>query len=558
MSRTTAVPPLTGNEIILASRQTITLAAGSSIQQSGQISTGQQSLTIGSATVAGSGDGTLVRVTGDSGATFTRQGVSTADTTPNLTIGAGASISGVATTLDSSNGTSIDPTAQLDQNPNVKAQSLVLSSGVISLQVDPTATVPAGSGLVLANAQLQSLATSVSDLSLSSYSSINLFGAGTIGALDGKGQPVIQSLTLLGAGIFDEGGVGTVTINAQHVTLGNPGNAVLPASTPSAVGGGTLVVNADTMRFNPGALAVDGFSSVQLSAANGMTVSGTGALNAQGAVSLATSEVAGTTAANYVFNAQGGALNLTSLASTGTATLTSGLGVSIAFDGSSVSLGSTVAAPTGTIAAVASGGGVEVTSSGKLDASGQTVAFGSAFGYTDGGTVNLTSASGNISVDAGALVNVSAPSAGGNAGTVDLSAPMGSATVAAGSLSGMAGTGGTGGSFSGTLGQAPTLSRPDHPADSGRFPDDEFRRADRFHHRRQCGWGGLEPDRHRLLQPHQRGGRHHRPQHHQRFGDNRRQHRSLCRPGSGPRRQRGAECHGSGAQRRGPGWLDRH
>jgi filamentous hemagglutinin len=466
--------PLSGRSIILVANKTLDVAAGAEIEQSGQVFSGGDNFIMGNASVAGSGDGALLRVTGDPNATFTRLGVNTSDTTPNLVIGAGASVSGVSVTLDSSSGATIDPAALIDQNPNVQGQSLTLNSGAISLQVDPNVSVASASGLVLSSSALQTLETSVESLALSSYSTINLYGAGTIGALDANNKPVIQSLTLEGSGIlgFENGG-GVVTINAQNVTLGNSNNATLSGSVPS-LSGGTFAINANTIHLGANALAIDGFSNVQLNANNGMLVSGTGALNAQGALTLATNEITGGTSANYTFNAQGGALVLTAPSNAGTVSVTGGLGASIAFKGSSVTLGSKVSTPSGVITAVASSGNVELVSGADLDAGGEAVSFGSTVGYTSGGAVNLTSNTGNVLVDSGAQVDVSAPAAGGSAGTVAVSAAEGSAAIAGGSLNGATGTGGSGGTFNATLGQAATLSGLTSPLTDGGFQTMNF------------------------------------------------------------------------------------
>jgi hypothetical protein len=188
---------LTGNEIILVSNQTLTLASGAAIEQSGVVFDGAENLTIGDSANLGSGDGVLLRATGDAAAQFGRLGVNPADTSANLVIGAGASISGVAVTLDSTSGTVIDPTVALDQG--VAGQALVLRSGAISLQIDPTVSLSSAPGLVIGNDTLQGLENSVQRLALSSYSTIDLYGAGTLGGLDAKGQPVVQNLSLEGA-----------------------------------------------------------------------------------------------------------------------------------------------------------------------------------------------------------------------------------------------------------------------------------------------------------------------------------------------------------------------
>ncbi|HEX4141515.1 MAG TPA: filamentous hemagglutinin family protein [Candidatus Methylacidiphilales bacterium] len=466
---------LSGNEIILAANQTLNLASGSDIEQTGGATTGLENLTVGNASVAGSGDGVLLRVSGDPNAQFTRLGVNTSDTVPQLTMEAGASVSGVAVTLDSTSGATLVDGAELDQNG--QGQSLVLSSGAISLQVNPGASLSSATGLVLTSGVLQKLASSVQSLALSSYSTINLYGAGTIG--NATGTPVIQSLTLQGAGIlgFDNGG-GSVTINAQNVTLANPNNESLPGTVPGSSGAGGLVINANTITLGSNSLAVDGFSSVQLNANNGIAVSGTGALNAQGSLGLGTSEITGATGSNYTFNAQGGSLTLTKPTSSGSVTVADGLGASITLEGTSVTVDSKVYAPSGTITALATNGDVEVGSDGDLDVSGEAITFGNAVGYTSGGLVTLTSNTGNVVIAAtstgSATVNVSAPSLAGNAGELAISAPMGTASIADGALNGAGGAGGSGGIFNATLGQAPTLSGLTTPLTDGGFQTMNF------------------------------------------------------------------------------------
>ncbi len=155
------------------------------------------------------------------------------------------------------------------------------------------------------------LTQSVDNLTLSSYSSINLYGTGTIGPLDPSGNPTIASLSLQAPAIvgLDNNG-GTVTINAGNVTLGNETNQSFTGSTPSS--SGILDINANTINFTANSLALDGFSGgVQLTANSYMEVSGTGAITTPGSLALITPEITGATGANYTFTAQGGELSLT-------------------------------------------------------------------------------------------------------------------------------------------------------------------------------------------------------------------------------------------------------
>ena len=475
--------PLEGSEIILASTGGIVVSAGASLEQTGGAFSGGENLTVGSASVPGSGDGSLIRLTGDVGASLTRLGVNTSATNANLEIASGTapgsetSIDGVAVTLDSSSGASIDPNVQLDQKTT--GGSLTLGAGTISLEVSAGASAPSGPGLVLDSNRVQSLSTSVKNLTLSSYSSINLYGTGTIGnSLTGT-LPTISSLTLQSSGIFgyDTGG-GAVTINAKSVTLENANGSALSGTVPTATAGSSLVINANTVTMGANSVAIDGYGTVQVTASGGIVATGTGALNAQGNLDLTAPMVTVAAGEAYSFNAQAGTL---ALASTGSATVTAGLGGSVSFEGSSVSLNSEVSAPSGTITAVASAGDLTVGPNAYLAATGTMVVFGSAKAYTNGGSVNLTSTGGNVLVGSTGggptLIDVSAPAGGGSGGSVTISATNGQVSLAANSVAGKAGASGTGGTFSATFGgdgQDVALSGLTSPVTNGGFTTMSF------------------------------------------------------------------------------------
>jgi filamentous hemagglutinin len=468
---------LTGSEIILDSKGTINVEADASIQQTGGATTGGQNLSVGSTSVAGSGDGSLIRVSGDATAGFTRLGVNTADSTADLVIGSGASISGQAVTLDSSSAASIDPTANLGGGSG--GQTLTLSAGAVSLQLDAGTSVSSAPGLVLSSGILNTLESSVQNLVFASYSSLNLYGDGALGLVDSTGKPMINNLTLQAGGIYGINTGGAVTINAGNVILNNSKSDTLSSgSAPTAAAGSSLAINANTISLGANAFAVDGFSTVQLTAANGVIASNTGVLNVQGNVNLVTPMVTGATGVTYSINALGGALTLSPGA--GTATVSSGLGATLNFTGSSVALGSEIYTPSGIINVQATSGDVEVQSGALLKATGTAVTFGSTTGFTSGGEVNLTSATGNVTVDANggttAAIDVSAPTGGGNAGTVMVSAANGLVTIADKTLNGSAANG-TAGTFNATIGgdgQNVTLSSLTAPVTDGGFTTMSF------------------------------------------------------------------------------------
>ena len=103
--------------------------------------------------------------------------------------------------------------------------------------------------------------------------------------------------------------------------------------------------------------------------------------------------------------------------------------------------------------ATANGGGsIAVGPQGVIDVSGQAVEFVDVLATIGGGAINLTSASGGISIQAGAILNVGDLADAGalnqtSAGTLTLSAPTGGVTVAAGTLQGQGVTADTSGAF---------------------------------------------------------------------------------------------------------------
>jgi hypothetical protein len=90
---------LIGEDLIFAATGTIDLRDGSTIEGTGNARL--DALSLGDPAVAGSGDGTLLRVSGSRNAPVTRSGVSNS-TTPLMRIGGGSFLSGGSITVDSS------------------------------------------------------------------------------------------------------------------------------------------------------------------------------------------------------------------------------------------------------------------------------------------------------------------------------------------------------------------------------------------------------------------------------------------------------------------------
>jgi filamentous hemagglutinin family protein len=440
--------PLTGPEIILVANHTLTLAAGAQIEQAGLLSGHGDTLLLGDAAVPGSGDGALLRVTGDLSARIVRAGLSSL-TNPTLQVGAGVRISAASLTLDSTSTLTLDPTASLE------AQAIALGSGRISLVLDNAPGLQPGAGLVLTGPLLQSLQTS-DVLSLSSYSSIDIYGTGEVGV---AGTLALHTPAIRG---FNNGG--TVTLSASGILLDNGPGRAGPKKLPGL--NGTLVFEAGKIRLGANQIEIDSFADVALNASGGIILQGAGGFTAQGNVTATTPFIAAAKGASQSI-AAAGALTIQSLSGKSGGPAAAGLGAALTLLGSSVDVSSAIVLPSGTLTLHATNGDVTVSS--RLDVGGTSRSFYDLVRYTDAGEIRLMSEGGSVTLAAGSAVNVAAQTGGGNAGSLFVSTPDGAFTLAAKTMLGQAGAGGLGGTFSLDAGVLPSMAALDAALNEGGF-----------------------------------------------------------------------------------------
>jgi filamentous hemagglutinin family protein len=425
--------PLSGSDIILVANNSLTVAAGAQITGAGTLTTPLDSLTLGNSGVSGSGNGTLLRVGSDPAASISRVGVDSS-TQPVMAIGNGARISGASIILDSTYGSNFAPTVSLN------GKSIALDSGQISVQLaNAPALQTSNGGLVLAGSTLQSL-ESAQTLSLLSYSSIDIYGTGSIGSA-ASANIELHASDIRG---FMASGGGSVNFTAQNILLDNSASAALPAplvASPS----GTLAFNAGTLSLGVNQIDVDRYANLALNASSGIVFQGTGGIATQGALNAVTPSISGVKGASETVMA-GNELTIGAPSSGGVVTSIGGLGAELTLQGSSVTVSSTVSLPSGVLTLHATGGDVSV--GGRLDVGGTAQSFFDLVNYTDGGQINLVSDTGSVNVNAGSTINVAANPGSGNAGTLSVSATQGTFNVAAGTLFGKGGAGGQNGTFS--------------------------------------------------------------------------------------------------------------
>ena len=444
--------PLTGGDIILVSNGSITVREGSEIEQTG--SGKAETLLLGNG-AAGSGNGTLLRLSGDPSAQVLRTATTSA-AGPVMSIGANVRLQGTALTLDSTAATTLDATARLLSN------AINVNSGRISFGLENAGALQPDAGLVLTGAALSDLQNAV-NLSFLSYSSIDIYGTGQVG------RATTQNLALHAAQIrgFNNGG-GTATFSAQNILVDNVAKGSLPGA--GAGNEGALALQGKVIRLGVNQVQVDRFARVEMTATGGILAEGSGGFATSGDARLVTPLLTGGAGAVQSIRAAG----LLDISSSGTASLTGGLGARLDLIGGSVSNSASIILPSGEIALRATSG--NITAGGTLDTSGTARRFYDLTKYTGGGSISLTADSGSVSIPAGAVVSVAAPAGGGNAGSLSINAPAGTVDIA-GSLSGAGGTGGKTGTVSITSGSLPSLAALDAQLNTAQFTESRSYRA---------------------------------------------------------------------------------
>ena len=439
--------PLTGAEIILVAKNNLTLAPDAEILQTGKLGGPADTLLLGDAKVAGSGDGTLLRVTSDPAARIVRSGLGNS-TLPKMTVGEGAHISGAGITLDSTYATSLDPTATLT------GTSIALNSGQISVQLDNPGILQPTTGLVLAGATLKGLESSKT-LSLLSYTSLDFYGTGEFST---AGNLNLHAAEIRG---FNNGG-GTLDITASNILLDNAPNGTVPGAV--AAPSGKLAFHAGTIRLGSNQIKVDQFATLELDASSGLIINDVGGLTAQGDIVANTPFITAARSATQSIVA-GGSLTFEKPADSTASPKAAGLGASLTLQGTSIVANSDIIMPSGLLTLHATENDVSIGA--HFDVGGKAQSFYDLIKYTNGGQIRLIADNGSVSVLADSTLRVAAEAGGGNAGSVSVTTPHGDFT-----LDGtMLGSGVKGGSFSIDVGELPSLASLNSVLDAAKFTE---------------------------------------------------------------------------------------
>jgi len=437
---------LTSPEVTLVSNQDLTVTAGSMIASSGALTRSSENFLL-------SGEGNLLRVSGDKNSSAQRSGF-VDSIRPLMTIGSGAKISGAAVILDSTYATS------LSSDANLTAESLTLRSGQVSILLDGAPPVLSGSlvpsHLTLRDGLLDRI-QSVGSLTLASYRSIDIYGAGTFGSSS------LKNLKLFGSGIrgFDRG---AVILSASEMEFGNPSSSIALAA-PSLPLSGSLNIEGSQINLGANAFSVAGYESLNINSRNGLIATQSGSLNLPGSLTVSTPVVSGAKGISYDVTAAG---DISLLRGGNGATISSGLGASLSFVGATVLVNTDIHLPSGSLRLQATGVSGDVAIGGRITTAGSSKQFYDINRYSEPGKIQLISDKGSVLLNAGGILDVSAHSGGGNAGTLAISSGSGT-FVNNGNLLGSASTGAKGGSFLLDTGSILSFASVNNPLETGGF-----------------------------------------------------------------------------------------
>ncbi|MGV3583190.1 MAG: filamentous hemagglutinin family protein [Methylophilus sp.] len=433
---------LSASEVILAATDSVQLDAGATLKGVGK-GGANKDLTIGDVNTGQDGDGALVRVSGEKAIQLTRS--NTDNDRGDLIVNNGATIQGDgAILLDASKRTSLEGNLTL-----ADGAGLGLSSSRISLG-SPDSNEAVADGLWLKQSQLESFANAGS-LNLKSQSTIDLYGDVSFGNQQ-------FDLTLQTAGLAGYQNTGkTSTITTRAFTLENPNNVAFQVSpalangTVPSLGAGQLNINAETIVVGDNTVRVAGYDQVNLTANKEIALQGNvlrdGAnepqnkLIADKNLTLSAAQVTANQRADAAVIANG----LLKVVGANTAQTTlntkSSVGSQLKLSGEQVLLAGNTANQQAasvniqggvlTVQAVGTNTTDHVTmeNGARISAQGSTYTLNDQTVNLAAGKLNLISNSGNVDVQQGAEIDLTAAGTG-DAGQIMVSAVNGEAKLA--------------------------------------------------------------------------------------------------------------------------------
>ena len=338
-----------------------------------------------------------------------------------LTIADGATLKGASLALDATIDTVMGAGAAID------ARQISAASSRVSIGAVPTGT----GGLVFAGNSINALGRAA-EITLKSYSSIDLYGDTTLSASDALRLDAREFRVIGGNGT-------TTTLSGKSITLANSNGGTAQAVT----GGGALTIKADTVYFEGGNKWLSGIDSLTVDAAQRIIGRDDGTLFVPGTLDLTSGSLVADSGSRLFFDATG-AVTIATNGATLPAYQT--FGATLGITGSSVTHAGQIRLTGGTVNLRARDGDVVLAAGSTIDVTSNVVTLFDKSVGVGAGTVGLVADRGDVDLVAGSTVDVSGTAAGGDAGTFTASAGLGEVRLG-GTILGKAQAGYRSGSF---------------------------------------------------------------------------------------------------------------
>jgi filamentous hemagglutinin family protein len=418
-----AAQALSVGDLTLAGTQSVEVNDGARITAS-KVTAAADALSV-------KGNGALLRVSSDTAASSTRDLSSTSNVGAkgDLSLGQNVVLTGGTVVAEATHATHIAAaSANGKAGTSVLAQRLTLGAqSVAAGDVPGSVSTAANAPLVVTGALLSQLGA-VQDLTLRSFSNVDLYQGAALGSSK------TRSLTIDAANLRVDGADTAATIQAGGVQLRNT-SGVAPSQTTAGQGSLNILATGlaggtGHLTVGAGQVGISGAGTTQLSAAGSLIVSGTGGITTPGDLSITAGSLTAAQNAQGTLSA-GGAFKLAPLASDATAATvaTAGAGASLTVTANTIDQQGRIVLPSGELTLQAnkllSFSGASVTDLSGLKQTVDGVALASM-----GGKLSATSLTSDVTQSAGSVINVSAGSGSGTAGSMSFSATQGSVKLA--------------------------------------------------------------------------------------------------------------------------------
>ena len=393
--RNDAGSALTGPELILASSNSLIVDEGSVIAAEGNIAGGGGNLVMTPA--GGTSDyGAVMRLSNGDAVNVTRTNIDAASPRGVVDIRAGAVVNGgKALLVEATRDTTLAGSA------TVAALDITLGASRINFGAG------GAGGLTFDVATLSRFAAS-ENLTLRSYSTIDFYAGVNFGAAG------LRSVTLDAAGLVSRA-AGQVAIEGNTLRLRNSVGTFVEPGVPNQA---SLVLSADNLVFGAGAKTLRGFSSVDLTGRTRIVSETGGSLDAGSAsVIIRTPVITGRNGSAHSLTTTGALLAVGTDAQP-LARDADSLGSRWDFVASNIVFAGRIDALGGSVNLNARNGALVLAPGARIDVGGYAKSFYDIVEYADAGSISLTAVGGGVDVQAGSMLDLSAVTGGGNAGTL--------------------------------------------------------------------------------------------------------------------------------------------